>query len=333
MTNRNKQIDYLRALGLLLIILAHVYPPTFIAQIRCFDVILMVFISGLSFSSKKIDSYTDYIFSRAKRLILPVWIFLFIYLTAFYLIQPYIWDEEYLTKRMIIRSFLLLDESIGYVWIIRVFLVISIIAPILLRINNMISSTRFFLVFFISLVFLEILVYKISNFLPDGFFKEFWVSIIVYGIGYTIPFLLGIRLKVSNDYKILIIITILFAICFSMFIINNDGTYKLTPQFKEPPHMYYITYGILISSLLWFFRYKWERICDYRTSKMILFIGQNTIWIYLWHMPFALLSNLLPCNWGIKYLFVFIPALLIFCIQYKLVININNEKIKKIFIG
>jgi fucose 4-O-acetylase-like acetyltransferase len=47
---RVKSVDFLRFLGLSLIILAHVTPQGLVFQIRNFDVPLMVFISGVSFA-------------------------------------------------------------------------------------------------------------------------------------------------------------------------------------------------------------------------------------------------------------------------------------------
>ena len=49
---RDLYIDFLRFIGISLIILAHVEAPSGITQFRSFDVPLMVFVSGLSFSTK-----------------------------------------------------------------------------------------------------------------------------------------------------------------------------------------------------------------------------------------------------------------------------------------
>ena len=77
---RDEKIDFLRFLCLAMIILAHMYPPGIIFQIRNFDVPLMVLVASLSFrASFRAQAYMSYLWSRAKRLILPVWIFLSIY--------------------------------------------------------------------------------------------------------------------------------------------------------------------------------------------------------------------------------------------------------------
>lgn len=48
---RDISIDILRFIGISFIILAHVNPPDTILNIRCFDVSLMLFVSGLTMST------------------------------------------------------------------------------------------------------------------------------------------------------------------------------------------------------------------------------------------------------------------------------------------
>jgi fucose 4-O-acetylase-like acetyltransferase len=50
--SRDIEVDVLRSIGILLIILAHIKAPLMPTVIRCFDVPLMVFVSGLCYSGK-----------------------------------------------------------------------------------------------------------------------------------------------------------------------------------------------------------------------------------------------------------------------------------------
>ena len=50
--SRDIEVDVLRSIGILLIILAHIKAPLMLTIIRCFDVPLMVFVSGLCYSGK-----------------------------------------------------------------------------------------------------------------------------------------------------------------------------------------------------------------------------------------------------------------------------------------
>lgn len=65
--NRDFHLDTLRSLSLLLIFLVHTNPPEIILQIRNFDVVSMVLVSGMSFAlSYKKEGYLMYISKRTK---------------------------------------------------------------------------------------------------------------------------------------------------------------------------------------------------------------------------------------------------------------------------
>jgi len=126
--NRDHTIDYLRAIGLYAIILAHIASPWALHQLRNFDVPLMVFISGISFSLSKTSSgpYLKYAWSRIKRLLFPVWIFL----TLFFALSSLTHVFGDYSFEVILESFTL-SEGIGYVWIIQIFIIVSLLAPFL----------------------------------------------------------------------------------------------------------------------------------------------------------------------------------------------------------
>lgn len=122
--NRYLYIDKLKTLGLLLIFLAHVSPPEFLFQLRNFDVILMIIVSCiLFFLSRKQSSFWDYILKRFKRLVIPTWIFLTIFFILSFL------TGAYFNLKVIISSFAL-HGGIGYVWVIKIYLLVAIILPL-----------------------------------------------------------------------------------------------------------------------------------------------------------------------------------------------------------
>ena len=67
------------------------------------------------------------------------------------------------------------------------------------------------------------------------------------------------------------------------------GEYRWISEFKYPARMYYITYGIvafiLISEV---FKYAEKRI---REFKIVTFISQHTLWIYLWQILLLTIVN------------------------------------------
>lgn len=333
MKERDLRIDFLRFLGLTLIVLAHVQAPYTITQIRCFDVPLMLFISGLTSAGKTYGNYWNYVQRRTKRLIIPVWLFLFVYLTCFYIAQSFV-GVHYLTWSMIWRSFLLLDHSIGYVWIIRVFLLVMLLTPSLVWLSNKLRNVFFASSLLLILGCILHLVYTFGNKQTDNEIIGLLINdIILYMVGYSIPFVAGLFIKEFTRKQETLFSLILTAIVFTLFIFySKDHSFPqgLSSEYKIPPHIYYICYGVWVSVIFWYFRNQWGKLSSNRITS---FVGQNTIWIYLWHMPFALLSNAMPFNWTIKYIIVYGSAICCFCIQYYFVKKVNSKFAYKYLVG
>lgn len=134
---RNLAFDLLRAIGLLCIILAHVKPPELLFQLRTFDVVMMVCISTLSYTEyAKPRPYIQYIKSRLKRLILPAWEYI-ILLGLVFLIVAKITDtvSPFPVKTLLIG--IVTMSSVGYLWIIRVFLYNAFINPLIPKLQSM----------------------------------------------------------------------------------------------------------------------------------------------------------------------------------------------------
>ena len=141
MAERYNYIDFLRFVGITLIVLAHIQAPFTITQIRIFDVPLMVFVSGLSYSGRTINaSWSSFYWPRIKRIIIPVYIFLTFYFILFYVLKlPLTWG-------MVANSFLLAtDGGIGFVWIMRVFLLVMVVTPFLIEVNNKFKGWFYYL--------------------------------------------------------------------------------------------------------------------------------------------------------------------------------------------
>ena len=120
---RDKSIDVLRAIALTGMIIIHISPTIgWIREIRNFDVPLMVFLSGVSFTLStgggKI-SYSSYVYKRFQRLILPTWVFLVLYYVLFIAINHAIGIKGILGAA--IPHFTLMTG--WYVWIMRLFFI------------------------------------------------------------------------------------------------------------------------------------------------------------------------------------------------------------------
>ncbi|HFU3970357.1 TPA: acyltransferase family protein, partial [Streptococcus suis] len=212
--NRYLYIDKLKTLGLLLIFLAHVSPPMFLFQLRNFDVILMIIVSCiLFFLSRKKLSFGDYILKRFKRLVIPTWIFLTIFFILSFLMGVYF------NLKVIISSFAL-HGGIGYVWVIKIYLLVAIILP-LVKPLLLKKEKILYIISLLSLILNEFFAFT-------GYFDNFAYK---YIIGYIIPCLFIIIysywLTVSSTKKILLASLFFFIIytVAAIFLFQKNGSY------------------------------------------------------------------------------------------------------------
>ena len=163
MRERNYIVDIIKAIGCMLIILAHINPPKFIGNLRIFDVVLMVFASGLTLKAVR-GNYFAYILKRFKRLVLPTWIFLVIYFAFCYLLNFLGCNLSYSLKEYIC-SFAFIGGGIDYVWIIRVYFLMAIISPVIFSVSNWTKGkvVRIMTVILGLIIINEILVRIIGN--------------------------------------------------------------------------------------------------------------------------------------------------------------------------
>lgn len=313
---RNEKIDLLRFIGLAMIILAHVGSPAVISQLRNFDVPLMVLVSGAAFAlSYRHEPYISYVWKRVKRLLFPTWIFLSAY---FLLMLATNYPMALPSLDKIIDSYFLLS-GIGYVWIIRVFLLVALVAPVILKFNNSsVSHGRFFALLFIAYLAYEIVLFSTKVFVDSALGTTF-ENIVLYIIPYAIFFALGIRLtRISQKIMLAIFIFALVVFCTTGLILwKTSGQFVLTQTCKYPPSIYYLSYALTISIILWMAADKIiELIKQLNIFKPVMFIAQNTIWIYLWHIP---LLQMIDLSFYLKYPIVFAVASSITFIQVTII--------------
>ena len=285
---RNHNIDIARFIGLAMIIAAHCNPPSILFQLRNFDVPLMVLVAGMSYalSHKSGDAYTTYLWKRAKRLVIPVWIFLTIYFVVLSVLAP---DDPSLSRQTMTESYALIG-GIGYVWIIKVLLLVALVAPFLYQLNNKITSNKnYFSLIAATLVLYEAFRYTTLS-TPQDSPGGIATQLSLYTISYGTLFAIGLRMNALNTTQLfrlaLVSLGVFVAVAIGLFVINQK--FSPTQQFKYPPSVYYYAYALFVSCLLWRYRQRVEHGLEaLRVKPVILFIAQNSIWVYLWHIPFA----------------------------------------------
>ena len=278
---RDFVFDLLRVVGLFSIVLAHVDPPDVLRALRSFDVPLMVLVSGavfqIGFSGRAI-ALGAYLRKRAFRLLAPVYAFLIFYFAVSAIVTP-----GRFHGRMIWRTFLLLD-GIGYVWIIRVFLIVALIAPFLLAWKRRLSPAAF-LALLGGIYLAHEWLFAWFEALPPFASADLVEFTVFYLLPYSVVFGLGLRWPGMSQRQALTIGVIALTICGGLFALFSDvPVFTLMHDHKYPPHLVYFWYGLGASHLLYALALS-VRNFPGKISSAIEWLSASSLWIYLWHIP------------------------------------------------
>lgn len=309
---RDYKIDSLRCIGTLLVILAHMNNiPSTLQEIRAFDVVLLVFISGVSFAYTYNGDYRKYIKKRVKRLVFPTYIMMILVFTISGLVCWILGREQLYSISKMLRSFAFLDNSMGYIWIVKVYMIIALMSPLLIMINTRLKTENtFILMIFGSMVIQKLLLNLIKNVYILGI-----SDYLLYIIPYSCVYLVGIRLK-ENNWKFCKRFGL---INFISFIILTAEIGEFVPsKYKYPPDIYFIVYGMIVTILL-------LKIIPNKKIKFIEYISKNSFMLYLAHVPCILAYNLISSKlmyqilnyWWIEYIIViFLSMIIVFILKF-----------------
>jgi len=328
-TTRDIRFDILKSLGIFSIILAHTINTNILFEIRDFDVPLMVIVSGSLFycsSYKKNYSFLSYLYKRIPRLIAPVWLFLSFYFISIYF-ACYLLSKNYPFRliKHIIGSFLLL-EGIGYVWIIRVFILMAIVSTLILNLYKYCRRKNyFFVVLLVIYVCYEVLLETFTEVHLENIplLSILMRDYVFYAIPYGCLFALGICLPTMNRKSISVVAGVFLTVFLMIagYLYYTQGVIPLPQSFKYPPRLYYVSYGIFMSMLMFtgvdIFCKKYNlNNQENPIIKFIVFISTSTLWIYLWHILFLSIKHLLvhiqpnlPSNQIISFLVISILSI------------------------
>lgn len=314
--DRDLRCDILKAIGLLFIILAHTIRDSGFFEFTNFNVPLMVIASGMLFDKTNRDrsiSGWQYLRKRIPRLILPVWCFLIFFFILAYGVSLYEGKSYRFSPMAVLQSFAFISSpGIDFVWIIRVFVLVAIVSPLLLKFKQRCAGTLYFPIAILGLYtlyefWLTNLNGAIEKWLSipvnsatgrsilnyaSGAIREIWVyQILFFLLPYACLFAVGMmfpNLKNRSIFAIFLIFLGIFLALTSEF----GGAMVPLQTYKYPPRIYYLSYGIAISSFLywgltWLDRTfpKFLSTSNPLTSGLVFF-SSSTLWIYLWHDVF-----------------------------------------------
>lgn len=227
-------------------------------------------------------------------------------------------------------------NGFGYVWVIRVFLIIAILSPLYVYLTKNSSSYSIAIIVLFLLLFsllLSIFPYEKHGKLLSHVFDDVLFPAISYGA----VFILGYNYFLFNTKQKIFVFS-LFLLVFCLYLMLNYlmfGVVNGPQSYKYPPTLYYIAYSIVVMLVL----YHAVNLFMLRRNvwPIILIISSNTIWIYLWHIPvveyFYRYNN--ETNFFLKYLVVFFVSTSIALTQRFLVMHFfpKSKLMKVIFTG
>lgn len=332
MKQRDRSFDVLRWIALTGIILVHSKPDLFWKQLRSFDVPLMVLVSAVCFAMSVSTNNThhignyDYYKKRFIRLVLPSWIFM-----SFYFFISYMVGVDVSLKKMIMCYTL---TTSWYFWIVRILFIMALIAPWLIKLSKHISDRQLLLICITGLCLTEL-------FSSIRLGNLYYITVMC--LPYAVYYCIGMNLSRFSRRQICYggIVFLSIYIIIAIYLYAKTGVYIPTSKYKYPPQIYYTSYALGSSLILYVIRYKIVSFLDtLRLQKFASFVGSHTFWIYLWHIP---LVDFLVTRYNslTTFIIVYFTAIIITYLQVSLVecvcCHLNRQNlckyIKMVFIG
>lgn len=278
--SRNYEIDVLRGIGILAIILIHVNAyflrePTakLLWNYSQFAVQIFVFCAGYIFFSKRkqlsLRTFPSYFLKRVKRLVSPYYLFLFFYFPVIWLFNP-----KNINTASVLRQLTLTTAGNELNWFVVLFLQFAVLIPILAYwgekrkvLFHLYSLFAFGFSLFLTVSPVP-LNYKLTMWLS-------WSTILIFS-WYTA------RLEDKKwFYPITITVTFL-ALYFLRLNLQLWGRSLSFYDNKYPPNLYLLSYGILITLLLLLLAQK-GAFNGSVVKKTLTFLGVNSYSIFFIH--------------------------------------------------
>jgi fucose 4-O-acetylase-like acetyltransferase len=240
MRKRDLNIDFLRALAIVLMIWIHACfynnkQPYYLWNYAYFSVPLLVFCSGYVTVNKVkgrnfLQSF-QWVARRILRILLPYYLFLFIVGVTNIVVSR---NLTITTAPALIKQALFIGNPFIY-WVVLLFLGLTVLTPAIMWINQW----RFGYLFLLLIAFISsiLTVFFRPNRLFYLYFLIPWLTVFLVGMKYQL-----LRL---NKYRLnwLIILTLVISIV--MFYILRILHYSTVLRAnKYPPNLYYLSYGL-----------------------------------------------------------------------------------------
>lgn len=318
-------IDYLKFLGLLLVILAHVDCPLILAQIRSFDVSLLVLLSGYLASKSYKKGHAGYYKKRILRLAIPAWIFLIF----FFAVQTVAYTTPTFWDIVMAVTFQRDANMVGMLWVIWVYLVCAFLVPLIAKIGY---NRRSVLAIFSLYMLFETLC-CCTHIESSRLLYVTVLTVIPWGAVTYLGFYYD-KISLVDKFFLIIGSMVVFALL-AVILALSSGSFVMTNEYKYPARAYYLCFALPIVVMLM----EVFRSLKLKENRVIKFISGSSLWIYLWHILALYVVKSFITNddlWLLQYLAIIVISVVITYIQNIIVeklMEIYNMKFLKVFLG
>ncbi len=278
--SRFGEIDFLRAFGILAIIVIHTNAyylesplAKFIWNYSQFAVQTFVFCSAYIFfqkeAFKKEFAFFSYFKKRLKRLVLPYYYYLIFFIPLVSLLNPKRVGIDY-----IVRQVTLTTTNLDLNWFIVLFLYFALLMPFI----SYLYKNKKLLFYLFCLLSLGSSLFFISNQLPINYKLTMWLpwSLIIIFALYFARF----------EQKKMFVIWSLFVSCILFLVLRYwliIGSHSLAFfDNKYPPNFYFLIYGIFLTILL-FYLAKLRIFNMHYSRKVVHFLSIHSYSIFFIH--------------------------------------------------
>lgn len=284
---RSLPIDFLRCLGAVVVMLAHADPPEWLFQLRNFGTPLLIVVAALSAALVYRDRpLLTWVFLRRRsiKLTVPPWLFLTAFFGVAFVYSSLRGKAFPFSADMVLGSYTF-SSGIGYVWIFKVYLIIALLTPGLLRFRKTVKDGKtYFLILLGSYLLCELVAALVHQNVHSPRLVELLNDTLLTVPPYAVLFAYGLWLGELAEWEIAAtsLVSLLVFAALSVLKFKQQGHFVPTQLFKYPPTLYFLSYSFFCVNALYLFAK--SAVAARLPARPIAWVSSNLLWIYLWHI-------------------------------------------------
>ncbi len=208
------------------------------------------------------------------------------------------------------------DASIGYVWIVYIYLICALMMPLLAQVDlrklsHVVACVALFCLYLVLKDVSESYLYRIFVLYPIIYGLISVIGVNFRRIGLRVWFTIGV-----------LCLAVFFAIAAHLWLETGEFV-RTGSSYKYPPQIYYLAYTIGCALLLLVLAEKVKH--HLKPNRVVTFIGSSTLWLYLWHILGLQIAKRLTASEFVRMLIVIAFSLAVVSVQSALVAAIEKR--------